>query len=110
YVLNDDLMPDVVALLLLAYDTYGDQRYLDAVKRAGDFLILAQLPEPQPAWGQQYNNKMQPTWARKFEPPAVTGGESQGVIATLMQIYRRTRERKYLEPIPRALAYLQKSR
>mgnify|MGYP003578026990 CR=1 FL=1 len=34
YVLNDDLMPDMVALLLLAYDTYGDKRYRDAVKRA----------------------------------------------------------------------------
>ena len=77
--------------------------------RAGDFLLLAQMPEPQPAWAQQYDAAMQPAWARRFEPPSVTGGESQGVIRTLMRLYRETGERKYLEPIPRAIAYLRRS-
>src|SRR5205823_3475054 len=39
----------------------------------------------------------------------VTGGESQGVIRILMEIYRQTGDKKYLEPIPRALDYLAKS-
>ena len=52
---------------------------------------------------------MHPIWARRFEPPAVTGGESQDVLETLMQIYRTTGDKKYLEPIPRALAFLKKS-
>src|SRR5436305_67082 len=64
---------------------------------------------PPPAWAQQYNAQMQRAWARKFEPPSVTGGESQGVIRILMDVYRQTGDRKYLEPIPRALDYLQKS-
>ena len=51
------------------------------------FLLLAQLPEPQPGWAQQYNIEMEPEWARKFEPPAVTGGESQKVIATLLTLF-----------------------
>jgi len=72
-------------------------------------LILAQMPDPQPAWAQQYNAQMQPAWARKFEPASVTGGESQGVIRILMDIYRQTGDKKYLEPIPRALDYLGKS-
>ena len=67
------------------------------------------MPDPQPAWAQQYNPAGQPAWARKFEPPAVTGGESQGVMRTLIQLYRRTGEKKYLDPIPRALDYLQSS-
>lgn len=107
--LNDGLMPDVLETLWLAEEVYGDTRYRDAALRAADFLLLAQMPEPQPAWAQQYNANMQPVWARKFEPPAITGGESQGVIATLMEIYRRTGEQKYLAPIPRALAYLEAS-
>jgi len=81
-----------------------------AMRRAGDFLIAAQLPEPQPAWAQQYDEQMQPAWARKFEPPAVSGGESQGALETLVEISWETGERKYLEPIPRALAYLRRSR
>ncbi|MEZ6051378.1 MAG: pectic acid lyase, partial [Planctomycetaceae bacterium] len=47
--------------------------------------------------------------ARKFEPPAVTGGESQGAMRTLMMLYRRTSDDKYLEPIPRAIAYYRSS-
>jgi hypothetical protein len=67
------------------------------------------MPEPQPAWAQQYNYEMKPIWARKFEPPAIAGDESQEAIETLMEIYRVTGKRKYLEPILRALAYLNRS-
>jgi hypothetical protein len=77
--------------------------------RLGDFLILAQMPEPQPAWAQQYGHNMHPIWARKFEPPGITGGESQDAIETLIKIYLVTGDKKYLEPIPRALAYLKRS-
>jgi hypothetical protein len=52
---------------------------------------------------------MNPIWARKFEPPAISGDESQEVIETLMEIYAATGDRKYLEPIPLALAYLRSS-
>lgn len=109
YTLNDNLMPDVMHTLFLADEVYGDRRYRRAALRAADFMLLAQLPDPQPAWAQQYDFDMHPTWARKFEPPAATGGESQGVLQILLEVYRRTDERKYLEPVPRALAYLKKS-
>ena len=77
--------------------------------KAGDFIVLAQLPDPQPAWAQQYNFDMQPAWARKFEPPAVSGSESQGLLRVLMRLYLESGDDKYLKPIPRALEYLQKS-
>jgi hypothetical protein len=93
----------------VAADVYQEPRFLEALKRLGDFLLLAQMPEPQPAWAQQYSREMHPIWARRFEPPGVTGGESQDVLETLMKIYRQTGDKKYLEPIPRALAYLKKS-
>lgn len=107
--LNDNLAPDVFATLMLAHRVYGDQRYRKAAIKLADFLVLAQLPEPQPAWAQQYSYTMQPIWARKFEPAAVTGGESQGVIRTLLDIYVSTGDKKYLKPIPRALDYLERS-
>lgn len=109
YTLNDNLMSDVVDTLMLAYRTYKDERYLDAVKKAGDALILAQMPEPQPGWAQQYDLDMHPAWARKFEPASITGGEAQTVMMTLMDIYGLTGEKKYLDPIPKALAYYQRS-
>ena len=109
YTLNDNLMPDVMSVLFLAEDVYGDPRYRAAAEKAARFLLLAQLPEPQPAWAQQYDFEMQPIWARKFEPPAVSGGESQGILRLLMEYYRRTGNRQYLKPIPPALTYLQRS-
>jgi len=109
YTFNDNLIEDLVGVMFLAHHVYQDERYQRAALKAGDFIILAQMPEPQPAWAQQYNSQMQPAWARKFEPPAVTGGESQGIIKTLMQIYIYTGDKKYLKPIPPALAYLKKS-
>jgi hypothetical protein len=52
---------------------------------------------------------MRPAWARKFEPPAITGWESQDVMETLIRIGRITGKQKYLDPVPRALEYLKKS-
>lgn len=110
YTLNDGLAESAYVTLRTAYEIYGDERHRDAIRRLGDFLIRAQMPEPQPAWAQQYTYNMQPRWARKFEPPAIVGLESEGVIRTLMKIHQLTGEAKYLEPVPRALAYLQSVR
>lgn len=109
YTLNDDLAVHVAGALRTAYEVYQDERYLQAWRRLGDFLSLAQMPAPQPAWAQQYNFQMQPVWARKFEPPAISGHESQGAIGVLLDLYSFTRDPKYLRPIPAALAYLQRS-
>jgi hypothetical protein len=110
FTLNDGLAGTVADTLRDAYRVYKDEKYKDAVEQLGDFLILAQLPAPQPIWSQQYNYDMQPIWARRFEPSAVTGGESQDVMETLMAIYRLTGNKKYLAPIPSALAHLKQSR
>ncbi|MFO0798034.1 MAG: pectate lyase [Gemmataceae bacterium] len=110
YTLNDGLPGTVADALVTAHQVYGDAKYKAALAKLGDFLILAQMPEPQAAWCQQYDRDMRPVWARKFEPPAVSGWESQDALETLIHIARLTGDAKYLEPVPRALAYLKKSR
>ncbi len=109
YTLNDNTLADIIDAYLEAYRIYGDERYLDAAKRGGEFCLRAQMPEPQPAWAQQYDLDMHPAWARQFEPPSVTGGESQSVLRILLTLYRETGETRFLEPVPRALAYLKAS-
>jgi PelA/Pel-15E family pectate lyase len=109
YTLNDNLAGTVAEALIDAHRVYKEGQYKAALEKLGDFLILAQMPEPQPGWCQQYNDDMEPMWARKFEPPALTGWESQDVMRTLIRIARYTGQPKYLEPIPRALAYFKKS-
>jgi hypothetical protein len=109
YTLNDNTQSDCIRTMLQAHRHTGDDRFLVAAKRGGEFLIRAQLPEPQPAWAQQYNHQMQPAWARAFEPPAVCAGESGGVVRTLGQLYLETGDKKFLQPVPAFIAWLQRS-
>jgi len=118
YTLNDGAAGTIAETLILADQIYGtasgakrkaDPRFRQALRRLGDFLVLAQLPKPQPAWAQQYSFQMHPIWARRFEPPAVASRESQDVIQTLMKIAAETEDDSYLKPIPAALQYLQRS-
>jgi hypothetical protein len=109
YFINDDVMMDMIATMLDAYDIYGSEKFLKSALKAGNFLILAQMPDPQPAWAQQYDRNMHPVWDRKFEPPAITGSESQAVLEALLLLFKKTEKKKYLAPIPRAISYFRKS-
>ena len=106
YVLNDNLHATAMRTLLLAKTTES----IAAAKRAGDFLLLAQMPDPQPAWAQQYDAEMHPCWSRAFEPTSISGRESQAVMWALLRLVEATGDKKYLAPIPRAVAYLKQSR
>jgi hypothetical protein len=110
YTFNDNSLADCIDVLFEAAARYNEPKYRAAAERAGGFVLLAQMPDPQPAWAQQYDADMHPAWARKFEPPSITGGESQGILRILMRLYRETGDKKFLEPIPRAVAYLRSSR
>ena len=109
YTLNDNVCGYVAETLIDAHEIYGDERYMQALRKLGDFFILSQMPEPQPGWAQQYNYDMKPIWARKFEPAAMAGDETQETIATLIRIASVTGDDKYLEPIPAAFAWLKRS-
>lgn len=110
YVLNDNLHARAMDTLLLAWKLTGSPAAKQAALRAGDFLLLAQMPDPQPAWAQQYDANMHPCWSRAFEPTSICGRESQAVMWALIRLAEATGEKKYLEPLPRAIAYLNKSK
>ena len=63
YTINDNVCGFVAEALIDAHHIYGERRLLVAIRKLGDFLILAQMPEPQPAWAQQYSYAMHPIWA-----------------------------------------------
>lgn len=109
YTFNDNSISDMIDTMLEAARIYNEPRYKASAEKGGQFILMAQMPDPQPAWAQQYDANMHPAWARIFEPPSVTGGESQSIMRILMTLYRETGDRKYLKPIPAALAYLKKS-
>lgn len=109
YTLNDHTQRDCVTTLLDAAEKLGMPQYRAAALKGGDFLLLAQLPEPQPVWAQQYNPQLEPAWARAFEPPSVCSSESGGAMRLLIDLYLETGDEKYLEPMPRAIAWFRRS-
>jgi hypothetical protein len=72
--------------------------------------MISQLPPPQPGWAQQYNEFLQPAWARTFEPPAVCPSVTLNNIHSLIDLYQHTGREEYLEPIPDAIRWLKASR
>jgi hypothetical protein len=96
FILNDNAHSDTIRLFLVAAERYKDEDLAEAASRAGDFLIDAQLPEPQRGWAQTYDVRMHPVWGRKFEPPAAASVETAGVIASLVKLYRHTRDVRFL--------------
>ncbi|MFB3825343.1 MAG: pectate lyase [Bryobacteraceae bacterium] len=109
YTFNDNSIADDIDMMLEAAEIYKNPRFRASAERGGEFILMAQMPEPQPGWAQQYDRDMHPAWARVFEPPSITGGEAHSVMKTLLLLYAETGDRKYLEPIPRALAYYERS-
>jgi hypothetical protein len=109
YTFNDNSVVDAIDAMLEAARIYDEPRYLASAEKGGAFILRAQMPEPQPGWAQQYDRDMHPAWARQFEPPSITGGESQSVLRALLLLYRETGHGKYLEPMARALAYYKRS-
>jgi hypothetical protein len=109
YTLNDRVMGTIIQTLLDAYRLYGKREYLKAACKGGDFLILAQMPDPQPAWAQQYNFQMEPAWARRFEPPAIASAESANAVQILLELYLVTGDERYLRPVPKALDWFKRS-
>ncbi len=110
YTVNDGNLRTVAEVLVSAYEWTRDERFLAALKKLGDFLLLAQCPDPQPGWAQQYNLAMEPAWARKFEPPCVSSTETLSALETLHDIWVVTGDQRYREPFARALAWLKKVR
>jgi hypothetical protein len=107
---NDNGINDCISVMVDAHKYYQKEEYLKSIHSAGWFMIMSQLPPPQPGWAQQYNQYMQPAWARAFEPPAVCPSATLRNLNTLIDMYLYTNNGRYLEPIPDAIRWLETSK
>jgi len=105
---NDHGIADCLSVMIDAHRFYGREEFLGSVRKTGWFITISQLAPPQPGWAQQYNEYLQPAWARAFEPPAVCPLVTIQNIQVLMDLFVRFKEEKYLEPIPDALGWVEK--
>ena len=107
---NDGGINDCVRVMIDAVRYYDKPEHHASLKRVGRYLVISQLPPPQPGWAQQYNKHLQPVWARDFEPPAVCPAVTVNNLVTLMDLYDFTGQSFYLKPIPDALRWLEQIR
>jgi hypothetical protein len=107
---NDQGINDCIRVMMDAIRYYDEPVYRESLNRVGRFLMISQLPPPQPGWAQQYNEYLQPAWARDFEPPAVCPAVTVNNLMTLMDLYELTHHSLYLKPIPDALRWLEQIR
>ena len=109
YTFNDGAIQNNIMLLFEAWEKLGNEAYRDAAVRGMDFYIASQLGEPQAGWAQQYTMDMQPGWARTYEPAAVSCNRTMSNINFLQRYFTMTGDRRYLEPIPAAIAWIERS-
>jgi len=107
---NDEGINDCIRLMIEADNYYKDERIAKSLQKAGRFLMISQLSPPQPGWAQQYNEYLQPAWARTFEPPSVCPSESLNNINSLIDLYLHTGNAVLLEPIPDAIKWIKATR
>jgi len=107
---NDEGINDCIRVMTEAHRFYRKEEYRKSLDRAGHYLMISQLPPPQPGWAQQYNAYLRPAWARAFEPPSVCPSVTVNNINTLMDLTLYTGRKGYLEAIPDAIRWLEEIR
>jgi hypothetical protein len=108
---NDAGINDCVRVMIEAHQLDPkNPDLLKSLRRVARFIMIAQQPPPQSGWAQQYNEFLQPAWARTFEPASLSPAESVRVIDTLIELYLALGDTTLLEPIPDALRWLNETR
>lgn len=104
---NDDVAGENIKFLLMVHQTLDDERALPAIRRAMEVFLATQQPAPQAGWGLQHNPQtLVPVGARSYEPEALTTHTTANNIAQLMNFYEWTGDRRFIERVPEALAWL----
>jgi len=91
--------------MLLGWHLTDDRKYLDALRKAGQWVIDAQLPGKACGWAEQYGDDGKPAWAREFEPPATCVTSIGNAAEALFLMYDLTGEDKYLAPLRRCVQW-----
>jgi PelA/Pel-15E family pectate lyase len=95
---NDEAMIDALTILRDAAEGRPPFHFVDearrrkaaeAVAKGIDCILRTQIRQDGKltAWCAQYDAKtLEPAWARAYEPPSLSGGESVGIVRFLMEI------------------------
>jgi len=107
YTYNDDVIWQNIHFLIQCYLTLGEQRFLDPIKRAMNFYLISQ--DGSGGWGQQMDMNLETAGARTYEPKALLPRNTTAIVLQLLEFYQFTGDRKFLNPIPAAIHWLEQT-
>lgn len=99
--LNDRATNDAVDMMALMYHLTKEPKYIQAMRRLGDWLLAAQ-GRRVPLWSDQYDGDNNPAWARAFEPPSYGATATTLACQALREIYRFSGDQRYLTGLQKA--------
>ncbi|MBC2601717.1 pectate lyase [Puniceicoccus vermicola] len=105
--INDYAMNDALNIMILLYHYTEDTRYLQAAKRAADWLVAAKMSGQVHGWAQQYDNTLSPASARHHEPPAYSSEDTLIACTALIEAYRLSGDENYLVPVQEAAQWIE---
>lgn len=107
YTFNDDVIWENVYFLIQCYETLGEERFLEPIYRGMNFYVISQTKNG--GWAQQYDMNMHPASARTYEPAALLPKTTFANAMLLLKFYEYTGERKFLQKVPDAIQWLEKT-
>lgn len=105
YTFNDDVTWENVHFLIQCYETLGEERFLDPIRRGMDFYLFSQ--DGCGAWGQQLTLDMKTAGARTYEPAALLPSTTCENALLLLKFYQLTGDTRYLARVPAAIKWLE---
>ena len=105
--INDLATNDAIDIMVLMYHLTQDPKYVNALKRVGQWLIDAQLKGATRGWALQYDEKNRPIAARHFEPAACSATATLLAAEGLVEIYRLSSDERYLAPIKACIKWIE---
>jgi hypothetical protein len=107
YTFNDDVIWENIHFLIQCYVVLGEKQLLEPIHRGMDFYRKSQ--DKCGAWGQQLNMKMEVASARTYEPAAFLPKTTCENALLLLKFYQFTGDKQFLEGVPKAIAWLEKT-
>lgn len=114
---NDDVMGENIKFLAMCVLALGETGLVENIHRAMECMRRLQQPAPQAGWSLQHLSRPTngrpagaPAGARSYEPRSLATHTTQTNINQLFNYFQLTGERKYLERIPEAIAWLKTCR
>ncbi|MDP6118236.1 MAG: pectate lyase [Planctomycetota bacterium] len=104
--INDLTMNDAIDVMALMYHITDDVKYVAAMKRAGEWLLRAQL-KGTVGWAEQYDKDDRPVRARHFEPPAYSSSATRSASRALVELYRFSGDERFLAAVRKAVEWVE---